>query len=100
MGQTQNNNPANVDPSADRLFNFLPHQRLPYACRAFSPTKGALPKMFRGADGSCGKVAGKSRRRRRSGLLSSTKPTTADLPRDCPRAAAPVTWRRIVRSMR
>ena len=41
-----------------------------------------------GADGSCGKVAGKSRRRRGSGLMSSTEPATDDLPRDCPRAAA------------
>jgi len=59
------------------------------ACRAGGTTKGAKSQSHHGADGSGGKVAGKSRRRRRSGLLSPTEPATADLPRDCPRAAAP-----------
>ena len=94
------------------------NQKLPHACCAFSATTGALPaaqgalsrrypvvlsRRSRGskkirrqaeyrpilpADVSCGKVAVKSRRWRRSVRLYSTEPTTADLTRDCQRDAA------------
>ena len=70
-------------------------KRLPHACPASSRTKGVLPdnvvlklRYLQSADVSWSKVAVKSRRHRRSGLMSSTEGESADLTRDCPLDAA------------
>ncbi|MBQ9088408.1 MAG: hypothetical protein IJY46_06485, partial [Lentisphaeria bacterium] len=52
------------------------------ACAMRRATSGTAFKVVcsRPVDASCGKVAGKSRRQRRSGLLSMTEWASADLP--------------------
>ena len=81
--------------------NIPPRQRLPLACPASSRTKGVLPdnvvsklRYLQSADVSWSKVAVKSRRHRRSGLVSSTEGESADLTRDCPLDAAALNSRR------
>ena len=58
------------------------------ARRALVAVRRHIASQLCRADVSCGKVAVKSRRRRRSGLMSMTESATDDLTRDCPRDAA------------